>query len=45
VQEIPQKETTPFYRSPYAATKLYTHGITVNYREAYDMHASAGVLF
>jgi GDPmannose 4,6-dehydratase len=46
VQEIPQKETTPFYpRSPYAAAKLYAHWITVNYREAYGMHASAGILF
>ena len=42
-QEIPQKETTPFYpRSPYAAAKLYAHWITVNYREAYGMHASKG---
>src|ERR1700752_4681541 len=39
VQEIPQKETTPFYpRSPYAAAKLYAHWITVNYREAYGIH-------
>src|SRR5262245_15532311 len=46
VQEIPQKETTPFYpRSPYAAAKLYAHWITVNYREAYGMHASNGILF
>ncbi len=46
VQEVPQKETTPFYpRSPYAAAKLYAHWITVNYREAYDMHASCGILF
>jgi GDPmannose 4,6-dehydratase len=45
-QESPQKETTPFYpRSPYAAAKLYAHWITVNYREAYGMHASAGILF
>ena len=45
-QEIPQKETTPFYpRSPYAAAKLYAHWITVNYREAYGMHASNGILF
>src|SRR3979411_546928 len=45
-QEIPQKETTPFYpRSPYAAAKLYAHGITINYREAYGMHASNGILF
>ncbi len=46
VQEIPQKETTPFYpRSPYAAAKLYAHWITINYREAYGMHASNGILF
>jgi GDPmannose 4,6-dehydratase len=46
VQETPQKETTPFYpRSPYAAAKLYAHWITVNYREAYGMHASCGILF
>src|SRR5215510_14637160 len=46
VQEIPQKETTPFYpRSPYAAAKLYAYWITVNYREAYRMHASNGILF
>jgi GDPmannose 4,6-dehydratase len=46
VQETPQKETTPFYpRSPYAAAKLYAHWITVNYREAYGMHASNGILF
>jgi GDPmannose 4,6-dehydratase len=45
-KETPQKETTPFYpRSPYAAAKLYAHWITVNYREAYGMHASAGILF
>src|SRR5689334_14888251 len=45
-QETPQKETTPFYpRSPYAAAKLYAHWITVNYREAYGMHASCGILF
>ena len=45
-QECPQKETTPFYpRSPYAAAKLYAHWITVNYREAYGMHASNGILF
>ena len=44
--EVPQKETTPFYpRSPYAAAKLYAHWITVNYREAYGMHASNGILF
>ena len=46
VQEVPQKETTPFYpRSPYAAAKLYGFWITVNYREAYGMHASNGILF
>ena len=46
VQEIPQRETTPFYpRSPYAAAKLYAYWITVNYREAYGMHASNGILF
>jgi GDPmannose 4,6-dehydratase len=46
VQEIPQKETTPFYpRSPYAAAKLYAHWITVDYREAYGMRASNGILF
>ncbi|WP_404994107.1 GDP-mannose 4,6-dehydratase [Cupriavidus pauculus] len=46
VQEIPQKETTPFYpRSPYAAAKLYAYWITVNYREAYDMYACNGILF
>ncbi len=46
VHETPQKETTPFYpRSPYAAAKLYAHWITVNYREAYGMHASNGILF
>ncbi|MGX9117696.1 GDP-mannose 4,6-dehydratase [Mesorhizobium sp. BHbsci] len=46
VQEIPQKETTPFYpRSPYAAAKIYAYWITVNYREAYDIHASNGILF
>jgi GDPmannose 4,6-dehydratase len=45
-QEIPQRETTPFYpRSPYAAAKLYAYWITVNYREAYGMHASNGILF
>ena len=44
--ETPQKETTPFYpRSPYAAAKLYAYWITVNYREAYGMHASNGILF
>jgi GDPmannose 4,6-dehydratase len=46
VQEVPQSEKTPFYpRSPYAAAKLYAYWITVNYREAYDMHASNGILF
>jgi GDPmannose 4,6-dehydratase len=46
VQETPQKETTPFYpRSPYAAAKLYAFWITVNYREAYGIHASNGILF
>src|SRR4029079_8720025 len=46
VRETPQKETTPFYpRSPYAAAKLYAYWITVNYREAYGMHASNGILF
>ena len=46
VQEIPQKESTPFYpRSPYAAAKLYAFWITVNYREAYGLHASNGILF
>lgn len=46
VQEVPQKETTPFYpRSPYAVAKMYAYWITVNYREAYNMHASNGILF
>lgn len=46
VQEIPQSEKTPFYpRSPYAVAKMYAYWITVNYREAYDMHASNGILF
>jgi len=46
VQEVPQSETTPFYpRSPYAAAKLYAYWIVVNYREAYGMHASNGILF
>jgi GDPmannose 4,6-dehydratase len=46
VREIPQRETTPFYpRSPYAVAKLYGFWITVNYREAYGMHASNGILF
>ena len=45
-QEIPQSETTPFYpRSPYAVAKLYAYWITVNYREAYNIHASNGILF
>jgi hypothetical protein len=43
---VPQKETTPFYpRSPYAVAKLYGYWITVNYREAYGMYASNGILF
>jgi GDPmannose 4,6-dehydratase len=46
VQAVPQSETTPFYpRSPYAAAKLYAYWITVNYREAYGIHASNGILF
>ncbi|HCZ48135.1 MAG TPA: GDP-mannose 4,6-dehydratase, partial [Gammaproteobacteria bacterium] len=46
VQEIPQRETTPFYpRSPYAAAKLYAYWITVNYREAYGLYACNGILF
>jgi GDPmannose 4,6-dehydratase len=46
VQEVPQKETTPFYpRSPYAAAKLYAYWITINYREAYGMYACNGILF
>jgi len=46
VQENPQKETTPFYpRSPYGVAKVYAHWITVNYREAYNIHASNGILF
>jgi len=45
-QEIPQRESTPFYpRSPYAAAKLYAYWVTVNYREAYGLHASNGILF
>ncbi|HEY7297668.1 MAG TPA: GDP-mannose 4,6-dehydratase [Xanthobacteraceae bacterium] len=45
-REVPQRETTPFYpRSPYAAAKLYAYWITVNYREAYGLHASNGILF
>ncbi len=46
VQEVPQRETTPFYpRSPYGAAKLYGHWITVNYRESYDLFACSGILF
>ena len=46
VQEVPQKETTPFWpRSPYACAKVYGHWLTVNYRESYKMHASSGILF
>jgi len=46
VQEVPQRESTPFYpRSPYAVAKMYAYWITVNYREAYGMHASNGILF
>ena len=46
VQEVPQKESTPFYpRSPYAVAKMYAYWITVNYREAYNLHASNGILF
>lgn len=46
VQEIPQRETTPFYpRSPYGVAKLYGHWITKNYRESYDMYACSGILF
>ena len=46
VQEVPQKETTPFYpRSPYAVAKMYAYWITVNYREAYNMYACNGILF
>lgn len=46
VQEVPQSETTPFYpRSPYAAAKLYAYWLVVNYREAYGIHASNGILF
>jgi GDPmannose 4,6-dehydratase len=46
VQEVPQRETTPFYpRSPYGVAKVYGHWITVNYRESYDMHAVSGILF
>src|ERR1700678_3455914 len=46
VQEIPQRESTPFYpRSPYGAAKLYAHWMTINYRESYDIFASSGILF
>jgi len=46
VQEIPQREETPFYpRSPYGVAKLYAHWMTVNYRESYDIFASSGILF
>src|SRR3954470_15669848 len=46
VQQVPQSETTPFYpRSPYAVAKMYSYWIVVNYREAYGMHASNGILF
>ncbi len=46
VQEVPQRETTPFYpRSPYGVAKLYGHWITTNYRESYGLHASSGILF
>ncbi|MDB6054062.1 MAG: gmd, partial [Verrucomicrobiales bacterium] len=46
VQEVPQKESTPFYpRSPYGCAKVYSYWITVNYRESYGMHASNGILF
>lgn len=46
VQEVPQRESTPFYpRSPYGVAKVYGHWITVNYRESYNMHASSGILF
>jgi GDPmannose 4,6-dehydratase len=46
VMEVPQNETTPFYpRSPYGAAKVYSYWITVNYREAYGLHASNGILF
>src|SRR4249920_1331426 len=46
VQEVPQRETTPFYpRSPYGVAKLYAHWITVNYREAYGLYACSGILF
>ncbi len=46
VQEVPQKETTPFYpRSPYGVAKVYGHWITINYRESYDMYCVSGILF
>jgi len=46
VQEVPQKETTPFYpRSPYGVAKVYGHWITINYRESFDMFATSGILF
>ncbi len=46
VQEVPQKETTPFYpRSPYGVAKLYAHWMTINYRESYDIFATSGILF
>mgnify|MGYP000368237873 CR=1 FL=1 len=46
VQEVPQKETTPFYpRSPYACAKVYAYWLTVNYRESYKLHATNGILF
>jgi GDPmannose 4,6-dehydratase len=46
VQEVPQKETTPFYpRSPYGVAKLYAHWMTINYRESYGMYACSGILF
>ncbi|MEM7228156.1 MAG: GDP-mannose 4,6-dehydratase [Planctomycetota bacterium] len=46
VQEVPQRESTPFYpRSPYACGKVFAHWATVNYRESYNMHASSGILF
>ena len=46
VVETPQKETTPFYpRSPYGVAKMYSHWITINYRESYNLHASCGILF
>ena len=46
VQEVPQRETTPFHpRSPYGVAKVYGHWITINYRESYDLHASSGILF